>query len=84
FESMYKERVLYRATGCYISGFEEKQETQGMLFEDTKKESKLEKIYSLYDQRKVDFGSSLYDPDKEINIRKSRKFCLPSMEVENL
>jgi DNA polymerase-4/DNA polymerase V len=84
FEKIYKKNIIYRTTGCYISHFDESGLSQGNLFEDIAKVEKIKHIYPLYEQRKVNFGFSLFDPDRTINKQKTSKFFLPTMAVSDV
>jgi len=66
FSRIYKEGVIYRATGCTISNLEDSQTVQQGLFDvgDEKKE-KLSKLYDLVASDKVDFGSKLFDEKRK-------------------
>ncbi len=66
FLSIHKKGVLYRATGCTISDLEESTHMQSSLFDiDTKKQEKVKKIYPLFEDGQIDFGSSLFTKKKK-------------------
>lgn len=70
FDIIYKKGAMYRSTGCHISDFHEDTTSQMALFEQNKLlENKMKKIYPLYEAKKIDFGSMLFD--KDINNIKS-------------
>jgi len=75
FEKIYKPNVLYRATGATIYGFSENGSGQiPLFFEKPKLIKKAEKIYPLFDARKVEFGTTLFELHKS---PKSIKFSIP-------
>jgi hypothetical protein len=75
FEKIYKPNVLYRTTGATIYGFTESNSGQIPLFSERPKLiKKAEKIYPLFDNRKVNFGTSLFETQKRA---KSIKFSIP-------
>lgn len=61
FEGIYHKGILYRTTGCTITDLEQNTTTQQTLFQDSKLEEKMKKIYPLIDTKKVDFGTRLFD-----------------------
>jgi len=65
FEKIYRSNNLYRATGATIYGFSENGVHQASLFfENENLKEKAKKIYPLYDERKILFGTSLFDDRK--------------------
>jgi DNA polymerase-4/DNA polymerase V len=75
FEKIYKPNVLYRTTGATIYGFTESNSGQIPLFSERPKLiKKAEKIYPLFDNKKVTFGTSLFETQKRA---KSIKFSIP-------
>ncbi len=75
FEKIYDPSNLYRATGATIYNFEEDRMHQSSLFfEDENLKEKAKKIYLLYDDRKIIFGTSLFETRKVI---KKVKFSIP-------
>lgn len=79
FEKIYKSNDLYRATGATIYGFSENNTTQqSLFFGNTKLKEKAEKIYPLYDSRKVNFGTILFEKTKE--LKKDRKLVIPNIK----
>lgn len=78
FQSIYKKGVLYRASGATISEFSENNQKQPSLFySDPGMEKKAKSLYPLFDNKKVDFGTSLFDSDRLIKQKKEIKLSLP-------
>jgi DNA polymerase-4/DNA polymerase V len=78
FEKVYKPNVLYRATGCTIYDFSENSQKQASLFfTNSNLEQKAKKIYPIFESKKVDFGTSLFDSDRLIKSKKEVKLSLP-------
>jgi DNA polymerase-4/DNA polymerase V len=84
FENIYKTDILYRATGCTISGFSDDPNIQPTLFSDVIQEKKAEKIYDVFKSVKVDFGTSLFDKQKIIENKKPKKFSLSFVSFDQL
>ena len=62
FKQAYRQNTPYRATGCTLSNFEDKSSRQQKLFnKDAVIEKKLARIYSLYEDRKIRFGTDLLE-----------------------
>jgi len=81
-ELIYKPGVIYRATGCTISDFQEDTISQMTLFDhDRKLEEKVKKIYPLYENKKIDFGSMLFDKQRSAKRKQKPKFNLPVIEL---
>ncbi len=82
FDEIYQKNFIYRTTGCSICQFSDKKIVQPGLF-DTKnyKEEKIEKIYSLLDSKKVDFGSCLFDKEAQTAAKKPKMFKLPIISI---
>ena len=75
FDKIYNSNNLYRATGATIYGFCENGQGQiPLFFEKPKLVKSAEKIYPLFDNRKVNFGTSLFETQKRA---KSIKFSIP-------
>lgn len=74
FDLIHKKGVMYRSTGCHISDFQSNVASDQMtLFDkDQKLEEKMKKIYSLYEKKKIDFGSTLFDKQRFVSKDKSR------------
>lgn len=78
FEKIYKRSVLYRASGATIYDFSENNQKQASLFfSNSQKEEKVKNLYPLYDKKKVDFGTSLFDSERLIRSKKSLKLSIP-------
>lgn len=82
FEKIYRKNVPYRTTGCHISDFEEEATIQPSLFSDQKYEEKMKKIYPLYESKKIDFGTILFD--KDTIQKETKKFKLPMLSIDNI
>lgn len=75
FDKIYNSNNLYRATGATIYGFCESNTGQIEMFpKKPELNEKAEKIYPLFDERKVNFGVSLFETYK---YPKSIKFSIP-------
>lgn len=75
FEKIYKSNNLYRATGATVYDFSETDAGQIEMFpKKPELNKKAEKVYPLFDERKVDFGVSLFETYKH---PKSIKFSIP-------
>jgi len=75
FEKIYKSNTLYRATGATIYDFSNNNSGQISLFPNHSEIlRKAEKIYPLYDERKIQFGTTLLD--KKSDLKKLR-FSIP-------
>lgn len=62
FEAIYNPSDLYRTAGCSISDFAKAEESQMALFQNTNPmEEKLKKLAPLYENKKVNFGVSLFE-----------------------
>ncbi|MBI4225753.1 DNA polymerase IV [Candidatus Roizmanbacteria bacterium] len=73
FDLIHKKGIMYRSTGCHISDFQENTMSQMTLFErDQKLEEKMKKIYPLYEKKKIDFGSMLFDKQRYENKNKPK------------
>ena len=67
FDRVYDPTLQYRTVGCTISRFSDARTTQPSLFthaEDAKKEHRLQGIYPLFEQGRVDFATALFDPER--------------------
>lgn len=60
FEVIYDPHFIYRTTGCTISDLKDSDTQQPTLFVEDKKIEKAKKIYPLYEEGKIDFGTKLY------------------------
>ncbi|OGK15359.1 hypothetical protein A2774_03450 [Candidatus Roizmanbacteria bacterium RIFCSPHIGHO2_01_FULL_39_12c] len=82
FDLIYKKGVVYRSTGCTISGFQEDNLSQMTLFDkDQKLEEKIKKIYPLFEKKKIDFGSMLFDKQRSEKIKHKPRLNLPILEL---
>ena len=82
FDLIHKKGVMYRATGCHISEFQENTLSQMTLFEsDQNLEEKIKKIYPLYEKKKIDFGSMLFDKQRYENKNKP-KLKIPYLIID--
>lgn len=83
FTKIYRKNILYRATGCTITDLEEKTHTQQTLFSslETHREEKARKIYPLYEDKRVDFGTALFDKQQIEKKKEDKKFSLPVLSL---
>jgi len=84
FDSIHKKGVLYRSTGCHISDFQSDVTSDQMtLFErDQKLEAKMKKIYPLYEKKKIDFGSMLFDKNLLDDRQEKKKLKIPFLSID--
>lgn len=77
---IFDKNESYRTVGCTLSRLEKISDYQDSLFSLLEKEEKVKKVYPLIEQKKVDFGTILYDvlSTKE---RKKKKFLLPMIKI---
>ena len=62
FENIYKKGELYRTAGCTVSDLVKANASQMSLFQSTTPtQEKLKKVYPLYENRKINFGGSLFE-----------------------
>lgn len=65
FAKIYRSSELYRSTGCTLYDFEDPNSMQQDLFEQNQAlEEKLSKLYTLYEDRKIRFGTDLFETQK--------------------
>lgn len=84
FDKIYKKGIMYRATGCNILDFQENNISQISLFSQNKRlEEKIKKIYPLYEAKKIDFGSSLFDQESFSRRRNKAKPKIPFLTLRN-
>lgn len=83
FEKMYKKNSTYRATGCTISNLEDNTTSQMSLFNEKGQEEKIKKLYPLFEAKKVDFGSMLFDKSRSIE-KKKKKLNIPVINLSNI
>ncbi len=82
FESIYHNSTQYRSTGCHIYDLQEDYFSQMDLFSHNKiHEDKIKKIYPLYENKKVDFGSMLFDKNRSVKIKKESKLRVPLITI---
>ncbi|MFC1711479.1 DNA polymerase IV [Patescibacteria group bacterium] len=83
FNKIFQKQTYYRACGCQITDFEDLHTGQLSFFSNKTKEKKAKKIYPVYEDKKIDFGTSLYD--KKIKQSKTKaNFSLPVVSITNL
>ncbi|PIS09092.1 DNA polymerase IV [Candidatus Beckwithbacteria bacterium CG10_big_fil_rev_8_21_14_0_10_34_10] len=81
FLKIYRPGVLYRATGCYLGKLSEFSNSQLGLFSSEKLKGKVKKIYQVLDEGKIDFGTSLFNQDREVKREKINRLALPALEM---
>lgn len=82
FHRIYKKGVLYRATGCAISDLQDQTTVQqGLFTTDPVKENKVKRVYDLFQSKKIDFGSKLFDKDRFIGKKPMRKLRVPLYDL---
>jgi len=89
FQKIYNKNLLYRTAGCTLTNFESNQLMQTSLFNDKKDlEQKAKKIYPLIEEKKIDFGTKLFQKNEEKpskDYSKSRlnrdKFKIPILNI---
>jgi nucleotidyltransferase/DNA polymerase involved in DNA repair len=80
FLKIFKPGTLYRATMCNVFDFEEAACYQSPLFRPRKVlEDKIEKIYPLYEQGKIAFGTSLLDQHEY--KKKNDRLKIPMLQL---
>ncbi len=79
-KKIFNKNEIYRTVGCTISQLEKNSDYQDSLFPFFEKEEKVKRVYPLIDQKKVDFGTILYD-GSTTKERKKKKFLLPIIEI---
>ncbi len=78
FDKIYKKSQLYRASGATIYDFcENNQKQASLFFSNPELEKKAKKVYPVYEAKKVDFGTSLFDSERLIRKKKEIKLALP-------
>jgi len=80
-ESIINKREIYRATGCRLFDFEENKTEQIFLFSDQKLEAKVKKIYPFYEEKKIDFGTVLYEKNNQREDKKIKKLAIPLINL---
>jgi len=82
FEEIYQSGYLYRTTGCSIYNFSDKKVSQISLFDQgSYKEEKIKKIYPLLEEKKVDFGTKLFDKKSFSAEKKPKLFKIPVISI---
>ena len=84
FEKIYKKGVMYRASGCTISDLTDEDVKQQSLFSDNQAEEKVRKVYPLLEQKKIFFGSNLYDKKRIIEKKQKPKLSTPILTLESM
>ncbi len=80
FKKIYQKPSLYRATGATVYDLAITDDEQKQLFADNKvSNDKIKKIYPLFEGKKVDFGTVLFD--KERNHKEKPKLSLPIISI---
>src|SRR3989338_4172315 len=78
FEKMYRKDSQYRATGCTISDLQDNVINQMSLFnQQENQEEKIKKLYPLFEAKKVDFGSMLFDKKRGKIVEEKPKLNMP-------
>jgi DNA polymerase-4/DNA polymerase V len=80
-ESIINKREIYRATGCRLFDLEENKTEQIFLFSDQKLEAKVKKIYPFYEEKKIDFGTVLYEKNNQREDKKIKKLAIPLINL---
>jgi DNA polymerase IV len=80
FEKLWQNNTYYRAAGCYISDLQDLDSQQLGLFNNQEKEEKLKKLYPVLEEKKVDFGTSLYD-QKDLRSKPKKRVSLPIISI---
>jgi DNA polymerase-4/DNA polymerase V len=81
FDEIYKPKLQYRTTGCHITDFQTDTYVQTSLFSDNKLEEKAKKIYPLFEAKKVDFGTVLFDKKRQ-EEKKKKTFNIPFLSTK--
>ncbi len=81
FGKIYQKNVSYRTTGCTISDLSDEKTVQTSLFTEQNLEEKAKKIYPLYEERKVHFGTMLYE-ERSKPKKESAKISIPLIRLE--
>ncbi len=82
FEEIYQKKYFYRTTGCGLYKLSDKKIIQPGLFnEKTYEEEKIKKIYPLWEEKKVDFGTCLFDKQKTVFNKKPKIFKIPVLSL---
>lgn len=81
FKKIYQKNVLYRTTGCTISNLSAEKTVQTSLFTEQSLEEKAKKIYPLYETKKVNFGTVLYERENMNKKKEKTKMELPVISL---
>ena len=81
FKKIYNPQLLYRTTGCTVGDIEEIKFIQPGLFTDKSKEDKIKRVYPLLTEKKVDFGTVLFDKDRMLANKKEKQFSIPVINL---
>lgn len=82
FEKMYRKDSQYRATGCTISNLQDNVINQMSLFnQQENQEKKIKKLYPLFEAKKVDFGSMLFDKKRTKKLKEKPKLNMPIINL---
>ncbi len=81
-EEIYQKNFLYRTTGCSIYQLSDKKISQPSLFDQRNyKEEKIKKIYPLLEEKKVNFGTKLFDKQSIANDKRPKAFKIPMLSI---
>ena len=82
FEKIYKKNILYRTAGCTLANFENNQMVQTGLFNDKRNlEQKAKKIYPLIEEKKIDFGTKLFQKNEKKPSKDYSRFKIPILNT---
>lgn len=84
FESIYKSEEDYRATGCVLTELTAQTEEQPPLFseETTKQSEKISRLYNALKNKKIDFGTSLWQKkNKDGSTKTIPRLSVPLLEL---
>ncbi|HUV47098.1 MAG TPA: DNA polymerase IV [Candidatus Bathyarchaeia archaeon] len=83
FSQIYQRNTLYRATGCHLTDLEEQTTWQPSLFTDRVAEEKAKRLYSIWETKKVDFGTSLLNPQHQEEKKPIFRTRMPLLLINN-
>lgn len=81
FQRIFRKAVPYRTTGCWLSDLQDESNYQQSLFSDPIEKRKTKKIYSIYETKKIDFGTSLYDKEKVHKRQQNSRINIPFVSL---
>lgn len=81
FRKIYKKNELYRTAGCTISDLSAENLIQTSLFAEQNLEEKAKKIYPLFETKKVNFGTVLYERENMNKKKEKTKIELPVISL---